>query len=159
MVLIALMTSFAVPALRTAIFADQMKTATRKILGLVAEASQEAVGSNAGYALRFDLEQNTVEKVREGRPPGGLTETASPVERQLTLPEAVRLLDVESVHGGRQAQGEAVIRFSRKGYVDKTLIHLRSEEGEDMTIMLSPFLGVTKIFDSYVELTDDRVRY
>ncbi len=156
MVLISLMTVFAVPALRSTLFSDQLKSSTRKILGLVSEASQEAVKRQSEYSLHFDLDQNSIssntgqkEETDERRQEGN----------ESSLPGGVRVVDVVSAHGGKQSEGEAVIRFSRKGYVDKTLIHLRDDDGRDMTIMLSPFLGVTRVFDSYVELEDDKVSY
>jgi len=157
MVIIGLMTSFAIPGLRTALYTDQLKATTRKILGLVSDASQEAISRHAEYFLYVDIEQNTISTIQEGQaknPDEQLTEG-----REMDITDAVRVVDVASVHGGKQAQGKASVRFSKKGYVDKTLIHLRSDDGDEMTIMLSPFLGVTKAFDSYVELEDDRVRY
>lgn len=157
MVLISLMTAFAVPGLRSSLFSDQLKTTTRKILGLVSEASQEAVSKHAEYSLYFDLEKNSISTLQEEQKEAA--DVQYPQGRELNVPDSVQLTDVTSVHGGKQSQGMAVIRFSKKGYVDKTLIHLRSDDGDDMTIMLSPFLGVTKIFDSYIELEDDRIRY
>ena len=156
MVLISLMTAFAVPALRSTLFSDQLKSSTRKILGLVSEASQEAVKQQSEYSLYFDLDQNSISSNT-----GLEEETDDRLQegKESSLPDAVSVVDVVSAHGGKQSEGEAVIRFSRKGYVDKTLIHLRDEDGRDMTIMLSPFLGVTRVFDSYVELEDEKVSY
>jgi general secretion pathway protein H len=156
MVLISLMTAFAMPGLRSTLFSDQLKSATRKILGLVSEASQEAFRRQIGYSLYFDLEQNSVFSDQGRGVDAGDTEQA---DRQQELPDSVRVVDVVSAHGEKQSEGKAVIRFSRRGYVDKTLIHLRDDDGRDMTIMLSPFLGVTRVFDSYINLEDDRVRY
>ncbi|MDW7773783.1 MAG: prepilin-type N-terminal cleavage/methylation domain-containing protein [Desulfobulbaceae bacterium] len=163
MVLISLMTAFAVPGLRTSLFSDQLKTTTRKILGIVSEASQEAVSRNAEYFLYFDFDKNTVSTVQEDQPETERQYSADgreyPQGREFNIADAVQLVDITSVHGGRQSQGRVVVRFSKKGYVDKTLIHLRSEKGDDMTILLSPFLGVTKVFDSYINLDDARINY
>jgi general secretion pathway protein H len=52
-----------------------------------------------------------------------------------------------------------MLYFSKKGYIDKTAIHLRDDDGRDMTIILSPFMGAARIFDSYVDLEDERARY
>lgn len=156
MVLISLMTAIAMPGLRSTLFSDQLKSATRKILGLVSEASQEAMRKQSGYSLQFDLDQNSVSAVQ------GQSEEKSDQQQEgqgSALPGSVRVVDIVSVHGGMQSEGKAVIRFSGKGYVDKTLIHLRADDGRDMTIMLSPFLGVTRVFDSYIDLEDDKVRY
>jgi prepilin-type N-terminal cleavage/methylation domain-containing protein len=157
MVLISVMTAFAVPQLRSSLFSDQLKTTTRKVMGLIAEASQEAISKHTEYSLYFDLEKNNISTLQEEQ------KTAADDQyqqgRELDFPDSVQLVDVTSVHGGKQSLGRAVIRFSKEGYVDKTLIHFRSDDGDDMTIVLSPFLGVTKIFDSYIDLEDDRIRY
>lgn len=157
MVIIALMTGFAIPGLRNSLFTDQLKKTTRKILGVISEASQEAVSRHTEYSLYFDLDKNTISSTS--------TELSAPEAEKdsgylnYELPESVRLVDVESAHNGRLAQGSVPVRFSKKGYVDKTLLHLRTEDGDEMTILISPFLGVTKVFDSYIDLEDDRVRY
>lgn len=161
MVVISLLTAFAIPGLRSNLFSDQLKTTTRKILGLISEASQEAVSRHAEYSLYFDLDNNTVSTVQEEQKTQTETQEESQYSqgKELDIPEAVQLVDVDSVHGGKQSQGRAVVRFSKKGYVDKTLIHLRTDDGDDMTIVLSPFLGVTKVYDSYLDLEDERISY
>ena len=156
MVLISLMTAFAMPGLRSTLFSDQLKSAARKILGLVSEASQEAFRRQSGYTLHFDLELNSIFPDQgQNEETGGRQQMG----KETALPGSVRVVDVVSVHGGKQSEGTAVIRFSRKGYVDKTLIHLSADDGRDMTIMLSPFLGVASVFDSYIDLEDDQVNY
>jgi general secretion pathway protein H len=158
MVLISLMTAIAMPGLRSTLFSDQLKSSTRKILGLVSEASQEAVRRQSGYSLQFNLDQNSV-SASQGQSEEKSDGQQAEKEKESALPDSVRVVDIISVHGGIQSEGKAVIRFSGKGYVDKTLIHLRADDGRDMTIMLSPFLGVTRVFDSYIDLEDDKVRY
>ena len=88
-----------------------------------------------------------------------LDEIISHVSERVVLPESVRVVDVASVSAGKKNAGTATIRFSTKGYVDKTLIHLRDDDGRDMTLILSPFLAVTRVVDSYVDIDDDKARY
>ena len=77
----------------------------------------------------------------------------------LMLPDSVAVVDITSMYGGKRSLGQTTIQFNTRGYVDKTLIHLRSDDGRDMTIMLSPFLGVTRIYDSYIDMDDGQIRY
>jgi general secretion pathway protein H len=156
-VIIALMTSFAIPEIRTSLYSDQLKATTRKILGLVSEASQEAVSRHAEFSLYFDFEQNTISTIQDENQLETDDHTARGTE--INVGDAVRIIDVTSVHGGKETQGRAIVRFTKQGYVDKTLIHLRSENGDEMTIMLSPFLGVTKVYDSYVSMEDEQIQY
>jgi general secretion pathway protein H len=162
MVIISLVTAFTIPSIRTSLLSDQLKTAARRLIGLVTEVSQDAVSNQSEYILNFDLENNRVWATRgagQGTGQDGQNEDKKSREKKLKIPESVKIVDITSVHGGKLSQGAPTLYFSKKGYVDKTAIHLRSDDGRDMTIVLSPFMGVARIFDSYVELEDKRVSY
>ncbi|NOQ46476.1 MAG: prepilin-type N-terminal cleavage/methylation domain-containing protein [Desulfobulbaceae bacterium] len=155
MVLISIMTAFAVPKIRSSLFSDQLKSTARKLVGLVAETSQDAVRNQIPYHLVFDSEAHAF----VGGPVRKLPDDEERGSRgRLVIPDAVQVVDVSSAHGGTRTLGELEIAFTKKGYVDKTLIHLRDDDGREMTIMLSPFLGVTRIFDSYLELQDEKLQ-
>jgi len=156
MVLISLMTAFTMPTLRSSLFSDQLKTTTRRLVAMISETSQEAVRTQSAHFLSFDLGQNQV-----WMNDGAQDESEDDViaKRHLNIDDSVKVVDIVSVYGGKRSQGKTTIRFSKKGYVDMTLIHLRSGDGREMTLMLSPFLGVTKLFDSYIELEDEQVSF
>ncbi len=157
MVLMTVVTAFALPSLRSALFTDQLKATARRLVGLISEAGQQAVGRPFPTELHFDFENNRVWLNTGGK----TTDRDKPdgVRQQVNMPDGISLVDVHSAHGGKNGQGTAVVRFSAKGYVDRTYIHLRSDDGRDMTLMLSPFLAVIKVEDSYVELDDGDRRY
>ncbi|WP_456384858.1 pilus assembly FimT family protein [Desulfolithobacter sp.] len=154
MVFLAIMTVFAVPRLYTTMLTDPLKSSARRLVGLVAETSQKAVRSSQGLYLHLDLGEGRVwaSVDKEGKNIPGNRDTL------IQLPGQVRIQDVVSVHGGRRSVGSTAIWFSRKGYVDKTLIHLQDQDGDQMTIMLSPFLSVTRVFVGYLDLDDEQVR-
>jgi len=154
MMLITLVTAFSIPAIRTGMFSDQLKTTARRLVGLVVEVSQDAVSKQSDYLVHFDMDSDQVwstlaQSVK--------VDAEEKKERGLNIPESVRVVDVTSFSGGKSSQGTSILYFSKKGYVDKTAIHLSSDDGRDMTIILSPFMGVTRIYDSYVDLEDDKV--
>ena len=151
MVLLSLLTGFAVPKIRTALFTDQLKATARKLIGLVNETGQQARIEHRSYLLIFDPAARQF-RVRAAEKKG---EEAVPSIHPLSLPSDVQILDFSSVHGGKQDSGELTLMFSKKGYVDKTLIHLRDDSGRDMTLALSPFLGVTRLYDSYRTVEQD----
>ncbi|WP_457572840.1 prepilin-type N-terminal cleavage/methylation domain-containing protein [Desulfolithobacter sp.] len=154
MVLIGIMTVLAVPRLYSTLLTDPLKSSARRLIGLVAETSQQAVRSPQGYYLHLDLGEGRVWASAESEE----VETPADQAALLHLPEQVRIRDVVSAHGGRRSMGSTTIWFSRKGYVDKTLIHLQDRDGNELTLLLSPFLAVTRIFTGYLELTDEEVR-
>jgi general secretion pathway protein H len=154
MVLISTVTAFAIPKLRSSLFTDQLRATARQFIGLVAETGQEARTSRSAVELRFDREQHLF----TAAPAAGRIADA-PLERyaELRLAESVQVVDITSAHGGKKTVGELVIRFSSRGYVDKTVVHLRDDSGDELSVILSPFLGVTRVLEGYVSLEDDRV--
>lgn len=142
--LIAIMTGLSVPAIRTTLFTDQLKASSRQLAGIITKVSQQAVREQKTYTLIVDFENNSVTKKAKS-----IDEEYE--EPKLYLGESVKIADITSVHSGIQNNGRKEITFTKKGYVDKTYIHLREEE-RDMTLMLSPFLGVIEIVDTYISL-------
>ncbi len=153
MVLITMMTAFAIPKIRSSLFTDQLRATARQFIGLVTEAGQEARLRKIKVELRFDREQ----RLFTTAPAVGISADKT-VRRypKVLVPESVQVMDISSVHGGKKALGELVIRFSPRGYVDKTVVHFRDTGGDELSVILSPFLGVTRVLEGYVSLDDDR---
>ena len=55
---------------------------------------------------------------------------------------------------GKEASGEATIHFSTRGYIEPSAIHLEADDGRQVTLVLSPFLGRVKVFEKYVEFVE-----
>ena len=151
MVLISMMTAFALPKIRSSLFTNQLRATTRRFVGLVAETAQEARSKRIELQLVFapELHQFTTSPV---------SEISEDLEQQkftgISVPESVQVMDVTSVHGGKKSGGAMVIRFSPRGYVDKTVIHFRDEDAE-LSVFLSPFLGLSRVVEGYVPLDED----
>ena len=154
MVLITMMTAFAIPKIRSSLFTDELRATARRFIGLVAETSQEARSKRTEVRLRFDRRQHQFTTA-----PVADTTSHDTVMRypKVPVPESIQVVDVTSVHGGKKDLGELEISFSSRGYVDKTVVHLRDDSGDELSVILSPFLGVTRVLEGYVSLDDDRV--
>ncbi len=149
--LLSLVVTITVPRLRSSLFSDQLKSATRSIIGLVIESGQDAFRNQKSYIMTFDMSNNQISsEFDEGKLV--FQDQAEKTKKTYTLPDSVSLVGVSSFYGGNKSMGQAVLTFSRKGYVDKTFVYLRSDDGRDMTIKISPFLGTIQAVDSYVEL-------
>ena len=153
MVLITMMTAFAIPKIRSSLFTDELRATARQFIGLVAETGQEARSKRIEVRLRFDRQQHQFTTA-----PVAVTIPHDTVMRypSVPVPESIQIVDVASAHGGKKNLGELEIRFSSRGYVDKTVVHLRDDSGDELSVILSPFLGVTRVLEGYVSLDDDR---
>lgn len=147
-VLIGLVLTLAAPRLRNALLTDDLKGAARKIIGIINNLRDEAIREQRDYSLNFDLDTN-----RYWVSYGSMTdeERAVASEEGSSLPPDVRIRDVWIKGEGKMVEGATRIRFTRRGYTQKSVIHLSSEGGRELTLVLSPFLGKVKVIDKYVE--------
>jgi len=149
MVLIGLMLAISIPRVRFSLVTDNLKSTTRRIIGIVRDIRNEAITGQKAYLFHLDLEANRLWVEFAGM---GEEERTVAQERSFTFPNDIKILDVWQRTKGKQIDGEVAIRFSKKGYVDYTVIHLGAEDGREFTIVLSPFLGTIKSYEKYVDI-------
>jgi general secretion pathway protein H len=153
--LIGMMLLIAVPRVRDTLFNDDLKAATRQLVGASRELRNEAVREQVDYILHLDLNQpgfwtysadTTAEKRSEIR------------KRAVLFPEGIRIAGVRHMEEVRKTEGEASVRFFRKGYVEPTVIHLTKED-RTFTLVFNPFLQTVSVYEKYVDFVfseDDR---
>lgn len=162
MFLISITISFAIPNIRSSLYTDELKAVARKLVGLVSEGSQQSLRQRAPYLLTYESDTRVFELAPVtgggGDADGDASEESDKrAASSLKLPAGVRVRDITSYHGGVQSTGDLTIWISSKGYVDLTLIHLEDEDSDELTVMLSPFLGVTRVLDGYLALDSDEL--
>ncbi|MBV5316825.1 MAG: type II secretion system protein [Desulfobulbaceae bacterium] len=154
MVLIAITVTLTVPKISNFIYTDQLKVAVRKLVGLINQSSQLAQRNQAPYLLRYiEGEQRFVvepEQQKEDETKTFFKESKEIKERGLRLAESVKVKDCWSWYGGIRTTAEFSIRFTKNGYVEPTIIHLREDGGREISVVLSPFLGKVQVVDRYV---------
>ena len=157
MVLLSLLTAFAVPRIRTSLFTDQLKSTGRALTGLISETGQEARRSHHPWLLIYD----PAHRWFVARPDTGLAPDAPAYQsiRPVTLPDSIQVRDIITARGGLRNEGELRLRFTARGYVDQTLIHLADDAGRALTLALSPFLGSIRMYDTYMDLEEERAQW
>ena len=146
--LIGLTLVLTVPRFRYEMFTDDLKATVRRMVGTIRSLRNDAIREQKIYVLCFDLGSNrywieSADMTDEGR--------ALEYEKALQLPGGVQILDVWSGEMGKKVDGKAAIRFTKKGYIEQSVIHLGAEDGRKFTLELSPFMGKVKVFERYVE--------
>ena len=145
--LIGLVLTLAAPRFRNALLSDNLKSAARKMMGVIGNLRNEAIRDQSDYFLHFDMNTN-----RSWVSYGSMTDEERAVAREegSNLPADIHVDDVWIKGEGKTVEGETRIRFSRRGYTQKSAIHLSSEDGRKLTLELSPFLGKVKVINKYV---------
>ena len=146
-VLLGLMFGLTVPKFRQAVLSDSLDATSLRIIGLVRDLREKAISDQVSYVLRFDL---------RGARLWAFASTATDEEQETAreraykLPADVEIEDIWSWSSGKMYD-DATIRFSKKGYIEQSMIHLQSEDGRQLSLELTPFLGSIKIHEGYVD--------
>ena len=150
--LIVMMIGLTMPQIRNTLLSDNLKRIALRMAGLAKNLRDEAVRERKTYGLHLDM-------VRQQYWIGfaAMTEEdqALAQENAEKLPSDVQILDVWFKEEGKVSEGEAVILFFKKGYVQPSVIHLGDDDGRRFTVVLSPFGGKVKILEKYVDFEND----
>jgi len=147
--LVGVMLAVSIPRFRYSLISDNLKSSTRKIIGLITSLRNEAIHEQRNSLHRFDIGSN-----RFWIDFDGMTKEKREMAQKdaFQLPVDVHIIDVWTRGKGKRADGEVHIKFSKKGYVEQTVIHLGAEDGREFSILLNPFLTKIESYDKYIDL-------
>ncbi len=151
LVLLGLMFGITVPQFRQALLSNSLDSTSLKLIGLVQDLRERAISGQVSYILHLDIAEKRIWAFASN---ASEEEQETARERAYKLPVDVMIQDVWSWSGGKFFN-EGTIRFSRKGYVEQSMIHLQSEDGRELSLELTPFLGKIKIHEGYVDFDRD----
>lgn len=145
--LIALMLLIAVPRVRDTMFNDGLESTVNHLTNTARELRSDAVREQVDYVIHLDLDNNLFWTCSADMTPEMKNEMK---KRVFQLPNGVRIAD--TYHFGKEKiyDGEATIKFSKKGYVKPTVIHLTQGE-RHFTLIFNPFSGSIKRYDRYID--------
>jgi prepilin-type N-terminal cleavage/methylation domain-containing protein len=153
--LIGMMLLIAIPRVRDTLLNDDLKATARQLVGASRELRNEAVREQVDTILQLDLNE-----------PGFWTYSADTTAEKrseirkgaIRFPEGVRISGVRHPGEVRKTEGEASVRFFRKGYTEPTVLHLAKED-RTFTLVFNPFLPAVTVYEKYVDFVfneDDR---
>ena len=146
-VLIGLMFGITVPRFRESLVNDSLNAASLKLIGLVQDLRERAISGQVSYILHLDIPEKRI---------WAFASTATEEEQEAARERAFKLPADGTIQGvwswsSGKFFNEGTIYFSRKGYIEESMIHLQSEDGRELSLELTPFLGKIKIHEGYVD--------
>jgi prepilin-type N-terminal cleavage/methylation domain-containing protein len=146
-VLIGLMLFIAMPRVREAILQDNLKSAVRRITGMASELRTGAIGDFMDKVLVFDLTNEQYWTYSVDMTP---EKKAAQKKGAIGIPVGVHIEDIQQSGQDRKIDGEVTVSFSRRGYVQPTVIHLVQDD-RHCTVVMQPFLSIIQVFERYVD--------
>jgi prepilin-type N-terminal cleavage/methylation domain-containing protein len=146
--LIGVVLVLAIPSTRDVLTGDSLKKASRQLIAMERKLRVEAVRDQTGYNLCLDLPNSAYWVITSDMTPEKQDEIK---KRPFHLPSNVVIMDIVDENNKKKTVGEARINFGKNNACSPAIIHLAYEE-DRMTIVINPFLGVTDIYDKYVDI-------
>lgn len=147
--LIGMMLLIAVPRVRDTLLNDGLKAGTRQFIGAARELQNEAVREQIDTILHIDLK----ERLLWSYPADATAEKRAELRKDaVSLPEGVRIASFRQANEGSKTEGEAMIRFSRRGYTSPAIIHLAREE-RVATLVFQPFARTVTVYEKDVDFS------
>ena len=66
-------------------------------------------------------------------------------------PENVHWMDLAFAGGPILSSREAALRFYRRGYSDRVIIHLQDDNDRRFSVLVEPFLPKAEFYDRFVD--------
>jgi prepilin-type N-terminal cleavage/methylation domain-containing protein len=136
--LISIMLVVAIPRLEGGLFSDGGDETARWIIANVRGLKEKAVVENKTYLLNVspDIQRLWVTEA-------GMAETDADAAREAgyALPRGVTIDHVAFSRTERASSGTIPIAFYAKGYSDKAVIRVRTNDGDRLAFFIEPFLA------------------
>ena len=145
--LIAIMLFLSVPRFSQFFTSDDTSMTLRWLIVKIRLLKTTAVKEHKTFTLHADMDSGLFWISNESME----TEEERTAARAqgFTLPDDVKLVDVEFPGTGRIPAGTADISFYKKGFSDMAIIHIEGA-GDDMkSLVVEPFLSTVKVHDTY----------
>jgi len=145
--LLGLLLGLVVPRLPV-IGENRLDAAARRIAGTVRYLYNEAALSGREHRLTFNLDSNSL----GGRmlEEDGALVAVTGSGRDHTLGSPVEIVDVSVPGQNKVTSGQLYSRISPVGWMDETIIHLKSDT-RTLTLYMQPLTGTTDIYEGYKE--------
>jgi len=149
--LIVVMLALSAPVTRDVLTVNSLKKASRQLIGLERKLRGDAVRDQVDYILMIDIPGVSYYVITSDMTPEKKQEIKKSAKK---FPAGVAVLDIINPKNEKVADGEVAVKFRRNGVCTPLVLHLGDDE-DRMTLAVNPFLGVTAVYDRYVDISMD----
>ena len=134
------------PKFQMGVMADPSRKASQWIILNVQALKEKALRDQQLLTLHISIESGKLWISSSADSPES---PADPEKSGFTLPEGLRIVDVEYPDKGKIAFGQVEIQFYKQGYSDKAIIHMENEDYDQWSFYIEPFLTKVRRLNLY----------
>lgn len=131
----------------------RLETSAQRLAALVRYLNGEAAFRGHIYRIRYDLDQHryAVQVLTPSQETKTFVADESPLSLPVQLPASITFADIRVPSVGQVSSGYVFTHFYPQGYTDPTVIHLRDQQSQVMTVMIPPITGEATVYEGYVD--------
>ena len=143
--IISVFTAVAAPRLLAFFSSETIERSASRLVNYIEHIRDEAVYKRKTLTLTCAIEEGLFKVTSFGEDEQGV------LMRPFTLPESIKIVDINIQGKETDIAGESLIYFSPGGMADGAFIHLRSDDEKDLTIKIFPLAREIDIYEGYVD--------
>ena len=147
--LLALLLAVTLPRLAANPFSDGKRKTSLWLSNAIKELKVKSLQESRNHALHIDIDTGHLWVTHASMQP---EDVATARRAAFTLPAGSLIESVEFPDSAQQTAGQAVIRFSQKGYSQMALIQAKFEDNSRRSFLIEPFLTRVKIYEEPVRI-------
>jgi len=145
--LISIMLFFAIPRFQDTVLTDNTKKFSRWFITTIRSLKAAAVRDQKRYILNINLDTGKFWVISDSL---SEEELQNAEKAGYSLPEDVRIIDIEFPFKGKITGGQVEISFYKADYSDKVMIHIENDSRKQMSFLVEPFLPGVKLYEKYI---------
>jgi hypothetical protein len=149
--LLSFLLLLSIPRFGAVLVGQRLNSTGHLITGMVRYLYDQSTAKKRVYRLNYHLKDEEIWVTFPNDEGEFIEDQSSTFTRRRKLPTGIQFEDIETPMG-KVTEGQAYTQFFPTGLVDRSIIHLRADEGAQLSVLIHPISGRVSIEPGYREL-------
>jgi hypothetical protein len=149
--LLSFLLLLSIPRFGAVLVGQRLNSSGHLITGMVRHLYDQSTAKKRVFRLNYDLGEREIWVTYPNDDGDFVEDRSSSFTRRRRLPSSIQFEDVVTT-AGKVQEGQAFTQFFPSGLVDRTIVHLRADEGSQLSVLIHPLSGRVTIEPGYREL-------
>jgi competence protein ComGC len=149
--LLSFLLLLSIPRFGSVLVGQRLNSTGHLITGMVRHLYDQSTAKKRLYRLNYHLNEGEIWVTFPNDEGEFIEDQSSAFTRRRKLPTGIRFEDVVTA-AEKVQEGQAYTQFFPLGLVDRTIVHLRADDGSQLSVLIHPLSGRVTIEPGYREL-------
>jgi prepilin-type N-terminal cleavage/methylation domain-containing protein len=151
LLLLSFLLLLSIPRFGAVLIGQRLNSTGHFITGMVRYLYDQSTAKRRVYRLNYHLKDGAIWVTFPNDEGEFVEDQSSTFTRKRKLPTGIQFEDIVTA-AGKVTEGQAYTQFFPTGLVDRTIVHLRADDGSQLSVLIHPLSGRVTIEPGYREL-------